>query len=574
MRAARLTWFLIGVLIGGVVAGPAGLVFALEVHAAHPGLTRRIESRLPATGGQEQPTAIGNLSDVRVTVSVSARGRTISPYIYGVAAAPAAALQTLGATTNRWGGDNSSRYNWVLGDAWNAARDYNFENGDYGFSLSAPSSAADSFIDGTQRSGAFALMTIPALGWVAGNKNSSTRSVGVPPKGGAPLTAGGSAIAGYDPAANRALTSVPSEPSDPGSLAATPSTTGPVYQDQWVYFLQRKYGPQGVRFYAIDNEPDLWCEMDTDVHPACMSYDQMLSTFVQYARAVRRQAPEAQILGPVVSGWTGMFYSALDRGTDNFATHADRQAHGGEAFLPWWLQQVHRADQKSGVRTLDVLDVHWYPQAPSVYSPADDPTTAALRIRSVRSLWDPSYTDESWIGQPVDLIPRLQDWVAQDYPGTKVGISEYNFGGQHSASGAVALAEALGTFGQQGLYLADYWTYPPIGSAAAAAFELYRNYDGRGRSFGETSVPVRVNQAGVRAYAAVHRSGGQKGEDDVILTNESPNTNATVDVRMGGAATGDVYLIPPGTGSITVQRNVALSHVHIPPMGVALVVAG
>lgn len=574
IRHARFMWVLLAVLVGGAVAGPGGLVLALEVDAAHPGLSGRVEPRLTVYAGQRETTPIGNLGDVRVTVSVKAKGRPISPYIYGVAAAPAAAVRTLGATMDRWGGNNSSRYNWVLGNAWNAARDYNFENGDYGFTASAPSSAADSFIEGADKGGAAPLITIPSLGWVAANANGNTRSVGVPPQGGAPLAPGGSTIGGYDPAANRATTSVPSEPVDPGSLAAAPSATGPVYENQWVYFLEHKYGSGGVPFYAIDNEPDLWCETDTDVHPACMSYDQTLSMFLQYATAVRAQAPQAQILGPVVSGWTGMFYSALDRGTDNFATHADRRAHGGEAFLPWWLRQVHEADHKSGVRTLNILDVHWYPQGRDVYSSADDPTTAALRIRSVRSLWDPGYADQSWIDQPVDLIPRLEGWVAQDYPGTRVGISEYNFGGQETASGAVALAEALGTFGQQGLYLADYWTYPPLGSPAAAAFELYRDYDGRGATFGQTSVPVRVDQAGVRAYAAVHRSGPQKGEDDVLLTNESPNTNATVDVRMGGAARGDVYLIPPGSGRITVERNVLLSHVHLPPMGVALVEAG
>ncbi len=29
------------------------------------------------------------------------------------------------------------------------------------------------------------------------------------------------------------------------------------------------------------------------------------------------------------------------------------------------------------------------------------------RIRSTRALWDPSYTDESWIKDRVELIPRL-----------------------------------------------------------------------------------------------------------------------------------------------------------------------
>ena len=569
MRQGRLVWFLIGVLVGGAVSGPGVLVAAFELRAAHPGLTTRIESEVPVLGAQDESTPTGNLGDVQVTVSVHAQGRTISPYIYGVAAAPANALQTLGATSDRWGGDNTTRYNWVLGDTSNAARDWYFQNVGQ---VSTPSSGADSFIDGAHQGGAAPLITIPAMGWVA-NANIGARSAGVPAQGGAPLTPGGSAIAGYDPAANQALTSVASYAVDPGNLAAAPSTTGPVYQNQWVYYLEHKYGADGVPFYAIDNEPDLWCETDTDVHPACMSYDQMVSMFLQYATAVHQQAPQAQILGPVVSGWTGMFYSSLDRGTDNFATHADREAHGGEAFLPWWLAQVHKADQKSGVRTLDILDVHWYPQGENVYSSADDPITAALRIRSVRSLWDPTYTDQSWINQPVDLIPRLQGWVAQDYPGTKVGISEYNFGGEQSASGAVALAEALGTFGQQGLYLADYWTYPPLGSPAAAAFELYRNYDGRGATFGDVSVPVRVSQAGVRAYAAVHRSGAEKGQDDVILTNESPNSTATVDVRMGDAGRGDVYLLPPGSGKITVDRNVSLSDVHLPPMGVALVVA-
>jgi len=570
MRQAHLVWFLIGVLVGGAVTGPAALVAVLELDAAHPSLTGRIDSRLPVLGAQDEATAIGNLGNVQVTVSAQAPGRSISPYIYGVAAAPASALRTLGATMDVWGGDNATRYNWVLGDTHNSARDWYFQNQG---SVSTPSSGADSFIDTAHQGGAAPLITIPAIGWVA-NGSIGARSVGVPAQGGAPLTPGGSSIAGYDPAANRALTSVASYAVDPGNPADPPSTTGPVYQNQWIYYLVHKYGAQGVPFYAIDNEPDLWCETDTDVHPACMSYDQMSSMFLQYATAVREQAPEAQILGPVVSGWTGMLYSSLDRGTDNFATHADRRAHGGEAFLPWWLEQVHKADQRSGVRTLDVLDVHWYPQEPNVYSPADDPTTAALRIRSVRSLWDPTYTDQSWIDQPVDLIPRLEGWVAQDYPGTKVGISEYNFGGEQSASGAVALAEALGTFGQQGLYLADYWTYPPLGSPAAAAFELYRDYDGRGATFGETSVPVRVSQAGVRAYAAVHRSGAQEGQDDVILTNESPNSTATVDVHMDGAARGDLYLIPPGSGRITVDRNVSLADLHLPPMGVGLVVAG
>ena len=82
-----------------------------------------------------------------------------------------------------------------------------------------------------------------------------------------------------------------------------------------------------------------------------------------------------------------------------------------------------------------MLDIHYYPQAENVYSDARDPAMRALRIRSVRSLWDKTYRDESWIantgdGPEVKLIPRMKDWIAQCYPGTKLTIGEWSFGAE------------------------------------------------------------------------------------------------------------------------------------------------
>lgn len=45
----------------------------------------------------------------------------------------------------------------------------------------------------------------------------------------------------------------------------------------------------------------------------------------------------------------------------------------------------------------------------------------------------------------------LQGWVAKDYPGTKVAIDEYNFGGLESINRTAAQADILGIFGRQGL---------------------------------------------------------------------------------------------------------------------------
>ena len=66
-------------------------------------------------------------------------------------------------------------------------------------------------------------------------------------------------------------------------------------------------------------------------------------------------------------------YSELDRGTDRFASYADRKAHGDVPFLPWFLRTVRAADEKSRVRSLDVLSVHFYPAPRGVYSDDSDP---------------------------------------------------------------------------------------------------------------------------------------------------------------------------------------------------------
>ena len=510
----------------------------------------------------------GQPGPVAVRLDPSGSGRAISPLIYGVAAADAPALRRLGATLDRWGGNPSSRYNWAAGHDWNAGRDWEFRNVNYS---GRPGSAADDFVAATAGAGATPLLTVPTLGWVARDDDNATRSTGVPGQGGPPVRRGSDAIAGYDPAANRTATSVPSRARKNGPFVDRPDPASPaVYQDEWVHHLAARFGG-AVRYYAMDNEPDLWSSTHTDVHPAQMGYDDMLATFEEYATAVRAQAPQARILGPDVSGWVGYLYSDLDRGSDRFATHADRARHGDQPFLPWWLGQVARADARSGVRTLDLLDVHYYPQAQGVYSGAADPAIRERRIRSVRSLYDPGYRDESWISDQVALIPRLKRWIAEAYPGTGLAITEYSFGGEKDASGAVAEAEALGVFGREGVDLASYWTYPPPDSPAGAAFRLYRDYDGAGGTFGDRSLPVTSSSGQVAAFAARH---SDTGEVDVVLANESVSSTARVSLGLPGgrAYAAAEFQVAAGSADIArVPMASPSSPVALPPLTLALV---
>jgi uncharacterized protein (TIGR03437 family) len=222
----------------------------------------------------------------------------------------------------------------------------------------------------------------------------------------------------------------------------------------------------------------------------------------------------------VADNWASLFFSKKDivagwssPAGQYYSNPIDRNAHNGAPFLSWYLQQMQQYQQQHGTRILDYLDVHAY-YAPSALSGTETPALDALRLDSTREFWDPTYvvTGDYWIvdtannGAPIApmLIPRLQQIVAQNYPGTQVAISEYNWTGQGTLNGALVQAEILGVFGWQGLDMATLWGPPSPTDPVALAFQMYRNYDGIGGAFGDTSVQaVSADRSSLSIYGAV-----------------------------------------------------------------------
>ena len=99
-----------------------------------------------------------------VSVDVNANRRAIDPRIYGIAYGTTTQLQDLNVPLNRYGGNNTSRYNWQL-NADNRGQDWYFES--IGESSSVAGERGDTFISSTQQGGARAMITIPMLDWVA-----------------------------------------------------------------------------------------------------------------------------------------------------------------------------------------------------------------------------------------------------------------------------------------------------------------------------------------------------------------------------------------------------------------------
>ena len=452
---------------------------------------------------------------VRMTVDCGSSRHPISPLIYGTANGDAGWWE-LGTTARRWGGNPNSRYNWRIGNVWNTGKDYFFRNTDYG---NQPGQAWLTWLQADIDHHAASALTIPALGWVA--KDNSSYSFPVSRLGPQQQQASENPDMGngVNPAGQ------PLKPLGPEmtSVAAPPEFVG-----EWVRTIAQKGLAKEISMYIIDNEPTLWQDTHRDVHPAPVSYDELLERTIRYGSAVRSADPKATIAGFAGWGWTSLFFSAADM---TGAVHRDRLTHGTTALLPWWLKRVHEYEQHTGVRLIDVLDVHWYPQGKDIYQGGDgatDPASAALRIRSVRSLWDPTYKDESWIDEEPKLIPRLRAWIEEYDPGLRISIGEYNFGGERHMSGGLAQAEALGRFANEGIYSAFYWTFPPVNSPAYWAFRAYRNFDGQGGRFLDESVKARA----LDPLASIFASRATDGHQVLVLLNTSPEMAARAQIEL------------------------------------------
>lgn len=483
-------------------------------------------------------------ADVIVTIDPSQGAHPISPLIYGLNGATPEVLRALQPALNRWGGNTSTRYNWRLGNAWNAGSDWFYRNGDYDYQ---GESASDDFVAETKDAGAAAILTVPTLGWVA--KNSSTNTCSFPSSDGG---CGDAEKANCE---------------NPGAIADPKRANVRSDVDSVLEWLKHLGAPSKlpVRFVAMDNEPDLWGYTHYDVHPDCTTYAEMRDTYLEYAAAVRKLAPEAELLGPSTCCW--YFYWNSPAGP------ADRAKNGDMDFLPWFLQQVRQHDQRTNMRTLDVLDIHYYPEG--LYNDKDDAETAAHRLRSTRSLWDKAYADESWIDEPIALIPRMKELIERYYPGTKLGISEWNWGADKTMNGALALADVLGILGREDVYLANYWRYPEPQSPGFFAFKLYTNFDDLGGRFGDTSIAAKSDRPDrVSAYAGFDQKARRL---TVMLINKDPQRPATVLLdpkRFGLEGSAELYRYsasaPQAIGHVTIDSVTA--PIQLPAYSLSLLV--
>ena len=443
-------------------------------------------------------------SQIKIDFSVS---RPISRLIYGI---NNAANPDLPYGCYRYGGNANSTYNWVT-NVNNAGSD-NLQISGFGWPLrftpkdrwNVPAAGMIHHQQVANRIGAESIIQVNVIGFAAADDAGIVK-----PEEAAP---------------SKRWVRVQAKKGRPFAKAPV-MEDGTIYTDELISYLVGIFGPtsssKGVKWYELDNEPGIWSSTHPRMHPAKLTCKELVEKSIETAAAIKAVDPTAKIIGPSSMN----FYDA--EGLVGAPDWDEIKRKGGyDWFLDYYLDAFKKASAKSGVRLLDCLDCHYYIEGAT---PGDGGTQGILQ--GPRQLWDPSYREPTWIGEVLGrhlpVIPALKKSVAKYFPGTKVGITEWNSQMTNTPFGNIATADVLGAMGANGLDLACWWSLSESEvqqmPGVYSVWQMFLDYDGKGGHYGDLSHPVK--NPDIYNYSTYAATDSATGDLHVILISKRRHLN-------------------------------------------------
>ncbi len=512
------------------------------------------------------PTALASAEgsesyNMQVSINLNGEKKAISPYIYGVNEyGTGSNLKNVTVSNTRQGGNRYTGYNWETnwsnaGEDWQHSSDTNI--GDIsdgaGYAVRKLSETCGKY------NIPYKMATLQMAGYVSADKNGT--------------------VTEEESAPSERWNKV--EFRKNGELSLTPDLTdNTVYMDEYINYIVKTLGDAstatGIQAYSLDNEPVLWNDTHPRIHGEEVTNEELVSKSIELAKVVKEIDPKAEVFGPAF--W-GMLPCIQISESDSDWKSVKNDYNW---YLDYYLKQMADAEKESGKRLLDVIDVHYY---------AQDCATDEARLQAARSLYDPDYVENSWLqpymGQYFPFIPNIQESIDKYYPGTKIGISEYNLANiadekntGKSVVSAIAETEALGCFADNNVYFATYWGTLPECPYVESAINLYTNYDGEGSSFGDTLVTAGTEDIS-KATAFASINGNDDSNVTMVLSNKDMTKSENAVISLDGTATeyksAVVYAITQESSEIRiidVQNDISGNkiNVELPPLSVAQIV--
>lgn len=472
-------------------------------------------------------TARMDAQDVTVTVSASTGKKAVSPYIYGRNNNFATAFGATAATASELtlakeaglrlarenGGNNATKYNWRLKlsshpDWYNNVYSHDWDN----ISKSIVASIPDMQV----------MWAFQLIGKVASNKNNNFNDWGYNQSqwwsGCAQNLAGG----------GTANTS--------GGSTATVNGNPSLYTKDWpadstAAILTKWFGTGGLglnssnfQYWNMDNEPEIWSGTHDDVMTSQLAATAFMDKYFAVAKKVRALYPNIKLCGPVCANeWQWYKW-----GSETLYINGKYYS-----WMEYFLKRVADEQKSSGIRLLDVVDIHWYPgetanadivQLHRIFYDKTYVYPGANGIKSINGGWDTSQNKEY-------IFQRISDWLTTYFGanhGIGIGLSESGINSTNANVNSVLYASMLGTFANNGVEYFTPWTW---NVGMYETLHLFSRY-AKSNSVSSTSTVENT----VSAYTTITNSADSM---TVILVNRDVSASHTTKVNISGFAATD-----------------------------------
>ena len=231
-------------------------------------------------------------------------------------------------------------------------------------------------IQSAATAGRAALITLPIAGYVAADGNGTVDETQIAPS------------SRWKQVVAKKATIYPGS-----ALSNNPDKTdGYVFTDEFVHWAETTKQAGQPLWYSLDNEPGLWGEAlpagwqsgvepnpccnpangvnpspegrtHPTIHPYAPTFAEMRSKTIANATAIKDVNPNALVFGGVGYGWNE--FTTLQNAPDAVTTpsHPGGDQSGEMHYYEWLLQQVRNEEVAQGRKLMDVIDLHWYPEA-------------------------------------------------------------------------------------------------------------------------------------------------------------------------------------------------------------------
>jgi len=201
--------------------------------------------------------------------------------------------------------------------------------------------------------------------------------------------------------------------------------------------------------------------------------------------------------------------------------------------LEYFLKRVADEQKASGIKLLDVVDLHWYPnesadadilQLHRIFYDKTYAYPGANGVKSINGGWDASQTKEY-------IFQRINDWLTTYFGanhGITIGLSESGINSTNANTNSVLYASLLGTFANNGVELYTPWTWK------VGMWETLHLFSRYGKNNSVTSTSTLENT--VSAYTTVTNNADSM---TVILVNRDLSATHKVTVNVSGFSVAD-----------------------------------